>query len=495
MIQIYVGPTFISLFPERNMVGPINIQSFAGRKLTVSRYNPKERKWEVSDRFYRYIPETKELRIPRMYLEPILNELIQCGVQYSLVEIPPAEGKRVNLPIRRGWEDREHQVLPIQFLSNEKKHPMRCLQLQTGRGKTYCALKAAHNLGYRTLIISPGHLTDNWLKSVHDTLDIPQSEICKISGYKSIETLMNDLGKGYICDHYRVMVASIQTLIRYAYGEDKYKDLPPYREFLHRYGIGTKIVDECHLNFSALTQIDLMSEVPNNLYLSATYDRSDIQGNEIFHSVFNEEVRMVNDKVKYIDLYVYAYTLGRSVTQKQCMTPMGYNHAKYENAVRKKASKRNLFFKNAFGSLIEEHFLNIRKKPQKLLIFAQTIKMCVQIEKYLKSKYPDLVIRKFTGKDPESHLEDGVDIIVATIKSVGVGKDIKNLRTVHNTVSIGSMPMTEQMIGRLRMLSNGDTPVYIDMWNSDIDKHQDHLNQRLEIYRENAKSVFMRSTK
>lgn len=493
MHQIYVGPTFISLFPEKNMVGPINIRAFANRHLTIRRYNPKNKLWEVTDTFYRYFPKTKEVRIPRMYLGPIESELKQNGVPYSLVDIHPAERAKAQLPIRKGWNDRDHQVLPIEFLSNEAKHYMRCLQLQTGRGKTYCALKAAHNLGYRTLIVSPGHLVESWLKSVSDTLDIPQTSICRIGGFKSVDTLMDDLGKGYLCDHYKVMVASIQTLVRYAHGEGNYAEIPPYREFLHRYGIGTKVIDECHLNFGAITQIDLVSEVANNLYLSATYDRSDIQGNEIFHSVFTGDVRMVNEKVKYIDVYVYSYSLGRNVTQNQCMTPMGYNHSKYENIVNKKAWRRKLFFEQVFGKTIEEHFLKIRKAPQKLLIFVQTIKMCVRMEQYLKEKYPDLVVRKFTGSDPETHLEDGVDIIIGTTKSVGVGKDIKNLRTVLNTVSIGSAPMTEQMIGRLRMLSNGDTPVYIDTWNRDIDKHRGHINRRVEVYRENASSVFMRT--
>ena len=77
-----------------------------------------------------------------------------------------------------------------------------------------------------------------------------------------------------------------------------YDSLPSYKKLQETIGFATKIFDECHLNFYANTQIDLQSSISHNIYLSATYMRSDPQGKKIFNLVFPPERRFGEQQVK-----------------------------------------------------------------------------------------------------------------------------------------------------------------------------------------------------
>ena len=55
------------------------------------------------------------------------------------------------------------------------------------------------------------------------------------------------------------------------------------------------------------------------------------------------------------------------------------------------------------------------------------------------------------------------DIIISTMKSLGVGADIPDLRTVINTESYKSNIVTEQVIGRLRKPPDNKISFYVEL--------------------------------
>jgi len=88
---------------------------------------------------------------------------------------------------------------------------------------------------------------------------------------------------------------------------------------------------------------------------------------------------------------------------------------------------------------------------------------------------PDSVLRKY-------------NIIATTTQRAGVGTDVKQLRTVINTISMKSEPLVRQLRGRLRKLPNGVTPLFIEITDETINAQRIHSFVRRRFHRKQARS-------
>jgi hypothetical protein len=100
---------------------------------------------------------------------------------------------------------------------------------------------------------------------------------------------------------------------------------------------------------------------------------------------------------------------------------------------------------------------------------------------YLKYPYMDLNINTYFS-DTEDEILDESDIIISTVGSCGVGRDIGNLRTTIVTNSFNAFTLNKQTLGRLRKLKNGDTPHFIYITNENIQAQMNHRYQRKKIF-------------
>jgi superfamily II DNA or RNA helicase len=354
-------------------------------------------------------------------------------------------------------EDRDYQTKLIDYLVNDP-NSMRGLQLQTGKGKTYCAIRAMLELGFATIIIVPS-LVDQWEEQLRLKTDLRDEQIYIIRQHKTIKTLF----KGGIKPD--VFVASIDTLRAFAKENNAYKELGlTYEQFLKYYNIGTKIIDEAHLNFHTVTQLDLRSEVPHNLYLSATFFGASGKVGKIFDIVFPESMR--HNALEY-DRYVNvtSYSYGGEIMERFTIREKGYNHARYEGEMLKKDWKFKHYMTTVLTPIINMHYVNIKRPGEKMIVLCSTVQMIKTVTQYLREYYYDLDVVSYapTAGDPISNLYGLHDIIVACPKGCGTGKDIANLRTVVNTISQKTPIGTTQILGRLRKL-DGVTPEYVEVW-------------------------------
>ena len=350
---------------------------------------------------------------------------------------------------------------------------------------TFMTEYAISELKYPALIVL-GFFVDQWYKSILQHTTLRKEDIYVVQGFEALKTLWDMVKNGY---QPKIVLFSTRTLSLYAV-ENKfpYDHLPSYDKFQQKLGFGILVHDETHLNFYTNTQIDMRSNIKHNIFLSATYQRSDYQGKKIFNTVFPADKLFGGQFVKkYTVVHMIRYRLGISLDASNRFTAMkGYMHAKYEKWLIKHKSFFNNFTGHVLHPVITMYFTQVRKDDQKLLILCQTQDFVLEITKYLSSVLTVKAVAYFSGDskygDPKQ-LKNTV--IVSTIKSCSTGVDIKGLKTCINTVSFNSEPQAAQCMGRLRQIPNEET-IYVDLWNGDIPKHQYHQRSRLQVYKQKA---------
>jgi len=376
--------------------------------------------------------------------------------------------------IERLDESKEMQCISVD-------HPSRLYVIQDFivTHNTYCAIRAITQLTNPTLIVCDG-LVDQWKKEFLEKTAINEDKIYLIKGAPSLVKLFKQKERP------EVFIASIDTLRPYIAGINApYNTIPSYQEFLKLFNIGIKVVDEFHLNFGTLVAVDLRSNVQHNLYLSATPKRSSKQEKKIFDLVFPKEIISGGGEYdKYVNITFYRYRL-EFTNQNAFKTIHGYSHAKYEAYIMNTSLVRQRFVFSVLLPIVNSHYIHTRKPGQKLLIFCRTVLFCDSMKEYIAGHFPDLDVRTYTQSDPDSNLEEA-DVIVSTAQSCGTGRDIANLITVIQTCSMGSEPLIEQVLGRLRKPKNGDTPEFVDIYNTALSFHMGHYRKRSQIYRSRA---------
>ena len=119
-----------------------------------------------------------------------------------------------------------------------------------------------------------------------------------------------------------------------------------------------------------------------------------------------------------------------------------------------------------FTKVAELVQLTVIKKEAKTLLLLTTIEGIEDIKDYLHGLYPNINIAVWHSKIKKEEKENAIenaDLIISTVKSLGVGADIPGLRAVINTESFKSPIVTEQIVGRLRPLADGGTCWYIEL--------------------------------
>lgn len=440
-------------------------------------------------RYYRY--HDGKYNIPRnalWILEKHLNSIKEQdkNFDYHIDNFPSNTTTQVNLQMRPDWKDRPEHEAALTHLLNDKT-PMRGNDLQTGKGKTYVGIKTTTILRHPTLIICES-LVEQWIENFLEKTTIPNERIYVIQGIDSIVNLWKQLddtiiAKKQVKTDPWIIIGSLKTLATYAQHEDlPYSELPTLNDLLVRIGIGEVIHDEIHLSTNMHVLIDLVINVEHNLYLSATPKRSDKYEQAIFNRIFPKGmIGGTNKYDKYVNSKIILYDLNTKCNEKRFVNfGYGYSHIKYESIVLNDPSLRPKFLELIIRNLYVD-FYNRAEKEDKCLIIVSTVRMAEWVRNELKKRFDIYDIRTYTSSDPIDNLYDA-DIIVSTPKSCGVGKDIKGLITLINTVSMASEPGLEQLFGRLRKLP-GKECRFVDLINQTVESQMRHYNNKKAIYR------------
>lgn len=486
-IQIFVGPTYVKFRASKNGVigNGISLAPFMKQFLEEREWVPRFKTYITTYRYSSYDPKSGMATIPRYALASLLQYLE--GTNVEIVNVEPITPRKIKIQMKRKFQLRPNQIPLVEFMT--QPIPFKPLSAYTGIGKTVVSIVASVKIGYVTLIVLSG-LISQWYKEIRQYTNLASHDIYVIQGYEVLKKLWEAAKKGY---RPKFIIFSTRTLLLYIDQKGQYADLPTYAKFQEIFGIGTKLIDETHMGFHANTQVDLASNIANNIYLSATYQRNQYQSRRIFDMVFPKEMRFGEAlSKKYTTVQMVKYHLG--IPQADTIrfkTKKGYNHALYENYLQHKPIYLNNFISQVILPLISMYYLNVKKTGQRLLILTATKNMTLALANAIQKNVPGLKSSVYFSGDSKHGKETNLlsDIIISTHQSCGTGRDIKLLKTCINTVSFASEPLTTQVMGRLRELP-GEETIHVDMWNGEIASHYNHYRDRMEVYKVKALKYF-----
>lgn len=470
-VQIVKGHTHADLGVTPNTYVSSVVGDFIRSTLTEYSviFNKKtfRKVYTVLGKYATFDMSTNILHIPIGFV-PILKTTLQNrGINVKEFDMLDYPVRRISMSTLPEWKDQDHQVPLIEKCSSLVKG-MKGLSAQTGKGKTYCAIRAICNLGQAAVVIAPG-LADQWIDSF-EKFTGERDSIYKIQEFKSLDILMRSdwMPKVFVC--------SIQTMQAYSKGRDNYKLLPyNFKKFFEHYGIGVKVIDECHLNFHATVKMDLITNVPYNIYCSATFGQTNKYAARIFDVVYPKSIRFGEDDYdRYVTVHFFNYS--GEVSESKCVRQRGYSHMRYEMQLLKKVTKFENHFNELFVPIISMFYINTRQPGDKMLIFCSTIAFIEKVAEKIRHTWPDLNVVEYVGDATKDMLTDA-DIIVATVGKAGTGLDIKGLTVVYSTVSIRTSILSSQMLGRLRKI-NGKNLVYVDRCDANLHSHRRHAEER-----------------
>ena len=426
--------------------------------------------WEIVRHFCKYDVKLQRLVVPISFAKDV-SEVITSNFDVDVreVQLPQYDPRPIALKMKEGVTDRPWQVKLIAKCS-EKEPGMKGLAMQTGKGKTYSAIKSMVNLGYASVVIVGG-LVDQWIASIKEFTTATDDDVYKIEGFESIARLAK-------CPQFKpsIFVCSLRTMQLFCKGKKDYDLLPwTFSKFFKEYGIGTKVIDECHLNFHATTMMDLSLNVPYNLYCSATFTQSGRDTMRIFSQIFPRAIQYgMDDYDKYVTTYFYNFS--GEVEEKHCSTAKGYNHHKYENEILRSKTKFKAHMQDMFFPIVNQYFVNRFKPGYKMLIFCSSLEFIDAVVKALSKEFPDLRINSYIGGSDNEILQKS-DILVSNPMKAGTGLDLKGLISVYNTISLKSPALSPQMLGRLRKI-DGMNVIYVDRCDVNLQSHLRHAEER-----------------
>ena len=448
------------------------VSKFAFTRLTSFEFNPKHKKFDAKDTFYEYDYPKRLYTFPIGFLETFEDYLEEKNIDYKTSEVPAYTPRKIEVKMADSFKLKDEQKPLFEFIS-ARFYTRRCLELQAGKGKTATSITAAVAMGKVTMVVVNG-LCEQWISEIKQFTN--STNIYYIKGFDSIEELLDS-------DKYpEFIVCSLSTLRSYIQHKGDYAKLPTYAEFLAKYGVGTKIVDEAHLNFHANTKIDLAGNVPTNIYLSATFSVAK-STMKIFETIYPNEIRLGGETYeKYIHIFFYGYTSG---IRDKCVLSKGYSHSRFEGIMLQKKHYFDHWMSTVMEPIINVHYINSEARSAgKLLILTNTTDFATEVFKRIRAEYRNKKCCTFFGGDDKAKLKNH-DIIVSTPKSCGTGVDISNLRCCVNTESFKILSATRQRPGRLRKIPGVELH-YVDMVDVSNPSQFRHWNDRSAEYKQIA---------
>ena len=425
-----------------------------------------------------YVEEERKLIVPRGIDVYFLEGIFGCKatMDYSYDEFDRLD----NMMIKYKPRD-ETQKEALQFMiglkgykDNVKKSQL-SVNLNTGKGKSYCSIATACYLGLRSCIIAS---SINWLEQWRDYIleytDTKPREIIILSGSSTITRLLKkDMSQ------YKFILASHATIKSYgdSNGWDKVTELFKYMR------IGLKFYDEAHLSFDNMCKIDFHTDIMVTYYVTATPARSDSDENRIYQ-LYLKNVPAINlfdsSEDPHTEYIALKYNSKPSPQQiSQCKNQYGLDRNKYTN--------RYIIERDNFYYMLRI-VLNLFFKCNegKCLIYIGTNDAIETVYDWIRKEYPECrtnigIYTSRVTENKEAQLDK--KIILSTTKSCGAAMDIKDLKmTVVLAEPFKSEVLARQTLGRTR---NPNT-FYIEVVDTGFAPINRYYNAKKDIFNKYA---------
>lgn len=425
--------------------------------------------------------DRKEFRFHITLLDEVIRTLKSVGVYSDEIlvrQIATPKAVETIFPLKEDLTARDYQEGLIDFLSNPDQK-IKVTNLQTGMGKTFCALSAMINLGVRTVIQLRGGYVARWMDDLKGLFNFKKGELLVVRGRDALQSIINMAKEGEL--EAKVIVITSKTIYNYlkeyeANPNDNIYDIRP-EEFYELLGVGLRVVDEAHEDYHHNFRTDLYANVQSSIHLSATLVTEDPFKKRMYDIALPKDCW--HSGVEY-DAYIGVKALMyksedttniRTQERGQDM----YSHNAYEKSIMKNKKMLDSYLRIISYPMLKYYLEDDWKPGQKCLIFCGMVEMCEIVRDYLRSITSEIEINEFVSDTDESVLVNS-DIIVSTVESCGTAQDIPNLKVSVLTRALRKLETNEQVKGRLRKLKRWPeiTPIFVYLVNEDIPKHMDY---------------------
>jgi superfamily II DNA or RNA helicase len=406
-----------------------------------------ERQFEAIDKFTQnkfpiaYAIEDNKLFLPRGAPIHKIEHLMNVQANY-IKESDPFE--KMSRQYSSYYDARDKlQEDSIEFLINTPNLQL-ALNLATGAGKSFVVAYASTQLNTKTIIITHNTgIKRQWINTYSKMFNYKREKLLDVSGSNIMEALMNDMiepADVYFVNH--------QTLRSYMTQYNGYA----LHKFFKKIKTGIKVYDEAHLEFANIILVDFYSNTDKNIYLTATFDRSDKTESACFKRAFSSVIAFGEFESKEaVEKHVvyHVVNINSRATPRQKARIIGFSGMSG-------VSYAHYAFKEDVNQTAYRTILAILEKTKSLegktLLFVPLIDVADDIVRRLKTDFPEKTVSAYHSKIDKDEKESALkkDIIVSTIKSCGTGRDIPGLRVIVCLEPIASKVVAEQMIGRLR---------------------------------------------
>lgn len=434
--------------------------------------------------------DRREYRFHINVLPAFEQHLSQHHIKGDMIEWLVREiksGVAVELPIFSHWSDRDYQEPVIEYLCAPPPPRSKFVDLQTGKGKSFCAMRAIAESGQRAVfLLRPGFI-DKWIIDIRKTYDIPIEDVMVVRGGESLMALLEMARTGTM--DAKIVLVSNKTFqiwlklykeLGVATLDMGYACLP--EEFFEFVGATWRVIDEVHLDFHLNFLIDLYTHVERSISLSATLLSDDDFVNGMYELAYPLHERYQGPAYdKYVNAQAVMFTLTepKLVRWKDPATK-AYNHHLFEASILRHPQMRENYFRLITQVVRGTWMTPTYQSGEKAIVFCVSIAMCTALVEYLRRQFPGKDIRRYVEDDPYQDLMDA-DIRVTTVGSAGTGVDIDNLTSCVLTQALASSQGNIQGFGRLRKLKSGKTPIFAYFVCTDIPKHLDYHERKRKL--------------
>lgn len=425
-----------------------------------------------------YDEENQELRIPRGYSKECVEECFPYHtyedkrsmkmankIDIGLLNYPRDYIQENSLAFMTGNQ-------PFEFTNKESQL---YIDLDTGTGKTFALVATACYYRARCVVFIPpiSKIGNQWMDTLDRFTTLNRNEYLYVKG----SDMCKDIIKGKYKDikFFVVPRSTILALVRKYDG-----DWSMVTRLVDAMNVDIKGIDEAHMDFNTIVNIDCFTDVPKTYYMSSSPSRSEKTEKIIYAKVFKDVPRhgkkLKTKEQNHIIPLILEFK--STPTEKQLAdikTRMGPSLAKYGDYLLDPEGARDEFIDAYTFALY--WLMKFRRRAGKILVICITIDFAKRLRDITKELFPYLSSGLFVGSGKDKNKELDNDIIFSTVKSMGTGAEIVNHQLTINTITYSSEVMADQISGRIRK-QNGRKGIYCELVNINHRIARKHYYQR-----------------
>lgn len=449
---------------KHQWMAPDIMRSFIKRFLHIATYRDRHGVLHEQDRRV-YAASNAKRSYYRLHIhtfDDFMKHLDQCGIVRSDIEIvdaPLYEGANSNLRMLPHLTPKETQVPLIDFFLKPDPAIKLC-KLQTGGGKTFCALSASARLNKLFVLIVRPKYIQNWEVALYGkerVTTVERDRVRIVQGSKELTHLIGEAVDSNGQLPYDFIIISNRTYANFIDEYESEGDLTDSYgcnpvDFMQTVGAHCLLRDEVHLDFHLNFRIDLYTHVPLSISLSATFTSTDLVLSRLQCVQYPPETHAPAQTYnRYVHVRALRYDINNVYTYRWNLRGRtDYNHIAFEQSLMKKAGSFSKWM-NMVANVVQEEYVDRRLPGTRYIVTASSTAMVCAIADGLSERFPHLQVATYIEGSDFLQVKES-DIVVTTVMSGTAAIDIKGLIGGLMTTSIGSETTNLQAVGRIRPL-------------------------------------------